>query len=162
MENDPGKVKMQAVTTLRAIPQRTADTLLEEPTPIIAVFMVWVVLRGIPKREASSILAAAAVSAENPWYGSSFTIFIPIVLIIRQPPTEVPMPIVREQIRITSKGTLNSDNTPPKTKAKVKTTVAIALGASVQPLTNSAANTKIKTATKAGEKSKNIANSLKN
>jgi hypothetical protein len=72
---------------------------------MIAVLMVWVVLTGMPSREANSIVEAAAVSAAKPWYGSSFTIRMPIVRMILHPPADVPAAIVSEQIRITHHGT---------------------------------------------------------
>jgi hypothetical protein len=102
-----GKVRIQAATTSPTTPHRTAESLFEAPTPIMAVLMVCVVLRGMPKREASSIQQAAAVSAEKPLGGSSLTIRSPIVRIMRQPPMEVPTPIIRLQTRITSQETWN-------------------------------------------------------
>ena len=43
-----GSVTIQAITMLPAIPQRTADTLLAAPTPVIAPVIVWVVETGTP------------------------------------------------------------------------------------------------------------------
>ncbi len=61
-----GKVIIQAVTILPAIPQRTADSRRVAPTPIIDVLMQWVVLTGIPRNEATSITEAAEVWAIKP------------------------------------------------------------------------------------------------
>ena len=54
-----GKVSIQAATILRATPQRTAESRLVAPTPIIDEVIQWVVLTGIPKCEATSITVAA-------------------------------------------------------------------------------------------------------
>lgn len=56
-----GKVRIHVVTTSRATPQHTADSRFDAPTPIILV------LKGIPKREASSIHVAVPVLAAKPW-----------------------------------------------------------------------------------------------
>lgn len=62
-----GNVRTHAKTRSRVTPQRTADTPRVAPTPMTAVEIVCVVLSGIPRREAISIVVAAAVSAANPW-----------------------------------------------------------------------------------------------
>ena len=61
-----GIVSTQAMSRLPAIPQRTADNRLVEPTPKIQAVMVWVVLMGAPMTEAQAMTAAADVSAANP------------------------------------------------------------------------------------------------
>jgi len=48
--------------------QRTAESLLAEPTPDTAPVITWVVLTGIPKIVAKKILEALAVSAQKPVY----------------------------------------------------------------------------------------------
>ena len=48
---------------------------------------------------------AALVSAANPWMGRSFTILLPMVLMIFQPPDMVPMPIAVAQASFTQMGT---------------------------------------------------------
>ena len=50
----------------RATPQRTAESRLVAPTPMMAALAQWVVLTGIPSREAPSITAAAENWAANP------------------------------------------------------------------------------------------------
>ncbi len=60
---------------------------------MMAPVMVWVVLTGIPPREAPMMEKAAAVSAQNPPMGCNFVIFVPIVLTMRQPPIMVPIAI---------------------------------------------------------------------
>ena len=61
-----GKVNIQAVTMLPAIPQRTAEKRRVEPTPITEALMQWVVLTGIPRCEAASITMAAEAWAVKP------------------------------------------------------------------------------------------------
>ena len=48
MRAAPGMVKIQAQTTCRATPQRTAESRFTAPTPTIAPVIVCVVLTGIP------------------------------------------------------------------------------------------------------------------
>lgn len=71
-------------------PQRTADTRLVKPTPIIEPVMVCVVDTGIAKRSVISKVMAPAVSAATPSSGVILVIFVPIVLTIFQPPDMVP------------------------------------------------------------------------
>ncbi len=54
-----GRVSTQAVIILPAIPQRTADSRLVAPIPMIAELAQWVVLTGMPKCEATSMTVAA-------------------------------------------------------------------------------------------------------
>ena len=60
-------------------PHLTAESLLVAPTPIIPPDIVCVVLTGIPNLAVKNSIAAAPVSAENPWYGSSLVILVAIV-----------------------------------------------------------------------------------
>ena len=62
-----GNVSIQARTTSRTTPQRTAESLFAEPAPMIAVLIVWVVLRGMPNADAICMVTAAPVSAAKPW-----------------------------------------------------------------------------------------------
>lgn len=62
-------VKSQAQMMFPATPQRTAESLLVEPTPTMAPVMVCVVLTGIPATVAPMMEQAAAVSALNPPIG---------------------------------------------------------------------------------------------
>ena len=89
-----GMVKIQAQIIFPATPQRTAESLLVEPTPTMAPAIVWVVLTGIPATVAPMIEHAAAVSALKPPIGWSLVILVPIVLTIRQPPNMVPREII--------------------------------------------------------------------
>src|SRR5918994_4392037 len=59
---DAGRVSTQATTMLPATPQRTAETRLAAPAPMIAPEIVWVVESGKPAWEAVRITAAPA-----PW-----------------------------------------------------------------------------------------------
>ena len=61
-----GIVMIHAQTRLMVTPQRTADTRLVKPTPIIEPVMVCVVETGIPKRSVSNRVIAPAVSALTP------------------------------------------------------------------------------------------------
>ena len=56
-----GKVSSQAATIRRVTPQRTAEKRRDAPTPMMAMLMVWVVLSGMPRREASRMAKPAAV-----------------------------------------------------------------------------------------------------
>ena len=79
----PGKVRIQVRTISRATPQFTYVIRFAAPTPIIAVVFVCVVLTGTPVSDENSRQAEAAMSAENPWYFSSFTMSMPTALIMR-------------------------------------------------------------------------------
>jgi len=67
--------------------------------------MMWVVERGSPIRDATSMTVAADASAVNPGIGLRWTRLMPRVLMIRQPPNAVPSPIALAQRNITRKGT---------------------------------------------------------
>src|SRR6185312_13743234 len=98
-------VRTQAQAIRAVTPQRTAETRWLEPTPMIAPLITCVVETGRPRCEAARIVAAAEVSAANPWIGFRSMIFVPIVLIIRTPPDIVPAPIATAQAAITQVGT---------------------------------------------------------
>src|SRR2546422_4341804 len=55
----------------------------------------------MPTEVAASMTSDAVVWAENPWIGSSFTMFLPNVLMILQPPVETPAAIVTAQSTLT-------------------------------------------------------------
>src|SRR4026207_911571 len=93
MKPAAGRGIIHAITMLPATPQRTADTLLAAPTPVIAPVMVWVVDTGTPNEGARRSGAAPAVSAQKPWTGFKRVILEPIVRTMRQPPTSVPKPM---------------------------------------------------------------------
>src|SRR5207248_6084835 len=88
-----GMVTTQATTMCPAIPQRTADKRLVAPTPRMAEEMTWVVEPGLPKRLATAMMAAAAVSAAKPLIGRNPTTLSPIVLTMRQPSIDLPTPL---------------------------------------------------------------------
>ena len=67
-----GMVKIQAHKRLTVIPQRTAEILFVNPTPIIAPVMVCVVETGIPKCSVKNRVMAPAVSALTPSSGVTF------------------------------------------------------------------------------------------
>ena len=103
-----GMVRIQAQTMFPTIPQRTADSRLVEPTPMIAVVMTCVVETGIPKWEAVPIIMAAVVSAAKPCTGCSRIILLPSVWMILQPPLIVPNPMTMAQESLTQSGTTKS------------------------------------------------------
>ena len=75
------------MTMLPATPQRTADSRLVAPTPMIAEVIVWVVEIGTPyPMAATNSTLDAVVSAAKPCGGSSSMIRRPRVRMIRQPP----------------------------------------------------------------------------
>src|SRR3954454_24821873 len=78
------------MTMLLATPQRTAETRFAAPAPMIAPALTWVVDSGKPTCEAERITAAPDAWLANPWAGSIWMIRLPIVLMIRHPPTYVP------------------------------------------------------------------------
>src|SRR5690606_28993192 len=86
-------VKIHAHNNEIVTPQRTADTRLVIPTPIIDPVMVCVVETGIPKCSVTYKATAPAVSAATPSNGVTFVILEPIVFTIFQPPLIVPKPI---------------------------------------------------------------------
>ena len=69
-----------------ATPQRTAESRLAAPAPMIAPLITCVVDSGKPTCDADRITAAPAPCAAKPWAGSILMIFEPIVRTIRQPP----------------------------------------------------------------------------
>ena len=102
---EAGKVNIQAQTIFLATPQRTAEKLLTDPTPIIAPVTVCVVETGIPNIVAKAKVKALAVSEQKPLTGFNLVIFIPMVLTMRQPPKKVPNAITKLQSITTQKGT---------------------------------------------------------
>ena len=90
MSADMGMVIIQAHTKLMVTPQRTADTRLVKPTPMIEPVIVCVVETGMPKCSVSNNVTAAPVSALTPSNGVILVILVPIVLTIFHPPDIVP------------------------------------------------------------------------
>src|SRR4051794_34804516 len=104
-------VSTQAHTIRPATPHLTAEKRFAEPTPTIEPVIVWVVDTGIPKNVAPKSVNEPAVSAQNPCTGCSLTIFVPIVLTIRQPPDNVPKAMAPHAAISTQSGI--SGNLPP-------------------------------------------------
>ena len=92
----PGKVSIQAETISFTTEKLMAEILLTAQAPMIEVVFAWVVETGMPNTELKRRATDAAISAENPWYFSSFTISIPTDLMIFLPPMEVPSPMTAE------------------------------------------------------------------
>src|SRR5687768_1650571 len=95
--------KIRAVT-----PHRTADRRRTDPTPRMDEVMACVVLIGIPSSDAPRMTAEPAVSAANPWTGSSAVIRSPSVRMMRQPPYAVPNAASDAQLRTIHTGTVTS------------------------------------------------------
>ena len=72
---------------LPATPQRTAENRLAAPAPMIPPEITWVVDSGKPTCDADRITAAPTLWAAKPCAGSILMIRVPIVRMIRQPPT---------------------------------------------------------------------------
>src|SRR5579871_5892055 len=89
---------------LWATPQRTADNRLEAPTPKMLPEMTCVVLTGIPRCPAPKMTILAETSAAKPCTGSRRMMRCPIVLMMRQPPAEVPNAIAVAQAMMTQSG----------------------------------------------------------
>ena len=94
-----GMVSTHAHNKLTVIPQRTAEILLVNPTPIIAPVMVWVVETGIPKCSVKNSVIAPAVSALTPSSGVTLVILVPMVFTIFQPPLMVPKAIIKKEVK---------------------------------------------------------------
>ena len=105
-------VTIQAMTMFLTIPHLTAESFWEEPEPIMAVEMTWVVLMGAPISDMPAMTVAAEVSAENPWTGCSLNTLVPMVLITFHPPTLVPRAMALAQATITHSGTRNVAKAP--------------------------------------------------
>src|SRR6185312_16017278 len=104
MNADAGMVRIHAQTMRPATPQRTADSRLIEPTPMMAPVIVCVVLTGTPRWVAVKSEIAPAVSAANPPTGVSLVIRDPMVWMIRQPPDSVPRAIAACAAMMIQKG----------------------------------------------------------
>ena len=102
-----GSVKTHAVTMLPATPQRTAERRLLAPTPMMHALMQWVVDTGTPRWLAPRMTNAPLVSAANPCSGVMRMILLPIVLMMRCPPADVPRAIAAAHATMTHVGTLS-------------------------------------------------------
>ena len=90
---DTGMVMIQAQMILMVNPQRTADSRLVNPTPMIDPVIVCVVDTGIPKNCVKNKVIAPADSAATPSSGVILVIRDPMVFTIRHPPDIVPKAI---------------------------------------------------------------------
>ncbi|MNY63037.1 hypothetical protein D3C86_1999460 [compost metagenome] len=93
--------------------------------------MACVVLTGRCSSVAEKITEAAEISAAKPLIGSILKIFVPMVLIIFQPPIDVPSAIDVAAAILTHKGTSIVSRRPEVTSAKV--IIPIAFWASLVP-----------------------------
>src|SRR3954469_6816126 len=99
-----GSVSSHAVTMFPATPQRTAESRFAAPAPMIPPDITCVVESGKPTCEAERITAAPTLWAAKPWAGSILMIRVPMVRMIRQPPTYVPAAIADAEETITHTG----------------------------------------------------------
>lgn len=87
---ETGMVKIHAHNKLTVTPHLTAETLFDNPTPMIEPVMVCVVDTGILKCSVINSVIAPAVSAATPSKGVTLVILEPMVFTIFQPPDIVP------------------------------------------------------------------------
>src|SRR6185503_9520986 len=99
-----GIVSTHAIMMFPATPQRTAETRLAAPAPITAPEIVCVVDSGKPTWDAARITAAPEPWAAKPCAVSILMMRLPIVRMIRQPPTYVPKAIALADETITQVG----------------------------------------------------------
>ena len=126
-----GIVMIHDIIIRPATPHFTAENRFALPTPRIDDVMTCVVLTGMPVIEDVNITLADVISAAKPLIGSILKIFVPIVLIIFQPPTDVPSAIAVAADTLTHKGTSRLSRKPAATSAKV--IIPIAFCASFVP-----------------------------
>src|SRR3989338_2838723 len=96
-----GKVINHPFTTVPRTPHRTSPMRRDELAPAIAEVMVCVVESGTPKTDAAMMVEDAALVATNPCHDLMLTMRLPMVAMIRQPPSDVPSPIVSPHKTIT-------------------------------------------------------------
>src|SRR5574344_586408 len=92
-----GIVKTHAQSRLTVTPQRTAESRLTAPTPMILPLMTCVVLTGTLRTSVIKSVIAPAVWAQKPSTGVILVILLPIVFIIFQPPVIVPKAMAEKQ-----------------------------------------------------------------
>lgn len=109
---EAGMVMIQVITMFLTNPHLTAESLWDEPDPIMAVEMTWVVLMGVPKSDMPAMTTAAEVSAENPCTGCNLNTLLPMVLITFHPPMLVPNPMAVAHAIMTQRGTLKVASAP--------------------------------------------------
>src|SRR5262245_16248655 len=101
-------VSIQATSMFLATPQRTAETRLDAPTPMMHDEITCVVLTGAFSQVAVRMTMEAEVSAAKPLIGRSLMILCPIVFMMRQPPDAVPRAIASAHAKITNQWTSGS------------------------------------------------------
>src|SRR5690348_15803722 len=101
---EAGRVRIQASTLLPATPQRTADSRLVAPTPLIAEVLVWVGEAGRPSGAVVQRTAVAEAAAASPCGGARWIARRPGVRMIRQPPEYVPRASTAAVITYTHSG----------------------------------------------------------
>lgn len=89
---------------LPATPHRTALIRLLAPTPMMQGLLAWVVDTGMPRRLAPKRTSALLGSAAKPWKGLILMILVPIVLMMRFPPANVPDAMAMAQAAMTQRG----------------------------------------------------------
>ena len=109
MAEEAGMVRSHAQRMRPATPHRTAEKRWRDPTPMMELAIVCVVLTGIPLTAVPISTSAPEASAQKPPTGRSLVIRILIVFTIRQPPLSVPMAMAACAARITHRGMVNSD-----------------------------------------------------
>ena len=104
MVAEMGRVMTQVISIRFAVPQFTPFTRWEAPTPKMDEEMTCVVLTGKWTIVAPKMMRAPVKSAETPLTGRIFMIFPPTVLMIFQPPTDVPSPMAMAHANCTQNG----------------------------------------------------------
>src|SRR4030042_4245102 len=129
------------ITFCQPSQSKTEEPAAANPAPVSPATSAWLSLVGMPQRQAAVLqtimLIMAAATTGKP-IASGLTIPFPIVAA-----TAVPV-----EIAPTILSTAAISTALPGDKTRVDTTVAIALGASVHPLTNSAPNINISVKTR--------------
>src|SRR5271157_3258257 len=120
---EAGIVISQAQIILLATPHLTEPAPMVAPDPSTLPLTTCVVLTGIPSSEEPIIVAAEAVSMENPWTGSSLVILNPSVFTILHPPKKVPKAIDVAASTATSVGTWNDGSQLTETRSAVITPI---------------------------------------
>ena len=108
-----GKVITETARTEKAVFLFTFSR-SETPAPMTEQAFILLVLTGKPSREEKKRDTEAHASETNPRLKSSFTVFSPRDFIILPPPSDVPIAITVETVRISDTGTENPTLPSPK------------------------------------------------
>ena len=100
-----GIVMTQVIIIRPTVPHFTSLNRMTLPVPMIDDVITWVVDNGCPIKVDVWIMIEELRSEAKPLTGSIFIIFLLTVLIIRQPPIEVPRPIAAAAEILTQIGT---------------------------------------------------------